>query len=167
MKLGCLSGLLRQMMVTGRPRMQPPGHPHPETRVERTFWESSGNGWDATWVTQVSECYGEVLTEVAVRDLAHRSADLGCGPSIQEGGLEGVFQLSGVCTPKSSWESLQRDTGEENFADIWTKWDWTSFHSQWSDRQQTSLFHFRIRVYRLTSPQLGQNQHIIRIYLFP
>ena len=43
---------------------------------------------------------------VAVGDSASGLADRGGGPSIQKGGLEGVFQLSGDHTPQPPWESL-------------------------------------------------------------
>ena len=54
-----------------------------------------------TLVPQVSGCCWAVLTDtslynhVAVGAKASGLADQGGGPSIQKGGLEGVFQLSG------------------------------------------------------------------------
>ena len=53
----------------------------------------------------------------AVGDSASELADRGGGPSIQQGGPEGVFQLPGDHTPQSPWESLVQGTGEENLAD--------------------------------------------------
>ena len=40
--------------------------------------------------------------------------DQGGGPSIQKGGLEDVFQLSGI-TLQLPWENLFQGTGEENW----------------------------------------------------
>ena len=54
---------------------------------------------------------------VAGGDSASGLADRGGGPSIQKGGLEGVFQLSGDHTPQPPWVSLLQGTGEENSAD--------------------------------------------------
>lgn len=57
----------------------------------------------------------------------------GCSASIQEGGLEGVSQLSGGHTPQPSWETLLQGTGEENWANTWTSgsgrpmWFWNQF----------------------------------------
>ena len=57
---------------------------------------------------------------MAVRDGASGLADWGGGPSIQEGGPEGVFQLSGDHTLQPPWESLFQSTREENSADCQT-----------------------------------------------
>ncbi len=44
-------------------------------------------------------------------------ADRGGGPSLQEGGPEGVFQLQGDHTSQPPRESLCQGTGKENTAD--------------------------------------------------
>ena len=54
---------------------------------------------------------------MAVGGSASGQADWGGGPSIQKGGPEGVFQLSGDHTPQPPWESLLQGTGEENLSD--------------------------------------------------
>ena len=93
---------------------------------EAPQWQGTRGGWDPPWVPQVSGCCGAVLADtslqhhVAVRDSASGLANWGGGPSIQKGGLEGVFQLSGDHTPQPLWESLFQGTGEDNSNDSQT-----------------------------------------------
>ena len=77
---------------------------------------------------------------MAVGDSASGLADQGGGPSIQKGGPEGVFQLSGDHTPQPPLENLFQGTGEENSADGQTSDSGRTMRfSSWTEHWNSSI----------------------------